>query len=166
MTTEQAIKFVEAISNMGVSAEQAGQALRKMSQVLADVSRLNANSNTQMGRIIQLEQENANLKNRITQTEANTHIMYELQRQIDCGNAEIEETKNAVKDLQYIATKDIKGELQGRISTIECKVSDIRSALDAQTEKSKQKSDLEIFSRIEWDEEFLKIMNEPIIVDF
>jgi uncharacterized protein YceH (UPF0502 family) len=137
-----------------------------MSQVLADVSRLNANSNTQMGRIIQLEQENANLKNKISQTEANAHLICDLQCQINYGNAEIEETKNAIKDLQYITTENIKGELQGRISAIECEVSDIRSALDAQTEKSKQKSDLEIFSRIEWDEEFLKIMNEPIIVDF
>ena len=98
MTTEQAIKFVEAISNMGVSAEQAGQAVRKMSQVLADVSRLNANSNTQMGRIIQLEQENANLKNKILQTEANAHLICDLQCQINYGNAEIEETKNAIKD--------------------------------------------------------------------
>lgn len=136
-----------------------------MSQVLADVNRLSANSNTQMGRIIQLERENADLKNRITQTEANTHLIYDLQCQINHGNAEIEETKNALNDLQYITT-DIKDELQGRTSAIECEVSDIRSALDAQTEKSKQKSDLEIFSQIEWDEEFLKIMNEPIIVDF
>lgn len=165
MTIEEAVKFVEAISKVGVSAEQAGQALRRMNQVLADVNRLNANSNTQMGRIIQLEQENANLKNRITQTEANTHLIYDLQCQINRGNAEIEETKKALNNLQYITT-DIKDELQGRTSAIECEVSDIRSALDAQTEKSKQKSDLEIFSQIEWDEEFLKIMNEPIIVDF
>ena len=165
MTIEEAVKFVEAISKVGVSAEQAGNALRKMSQVLSDVNRLNNNSNTQMGRIIQLEQENANLKNRITQTEANSHLIYDLQCQINRGNAEIEETKNALNDLQYITT-DIKGELQGRTATLEWEVSDIRSALDAQTEKSKQKSDLEIFSQIEWDEEFLKIMNEPIIVDF
>ena len=165
MTTEQAVRFIEAISNMGVSAEQAGQALRRMNQVLADVNRLNANSSTQMGRIIQLERENANLKNKISQTEANVHLINNLQCQIDYGNAEIEETKNALKDLQYIAA-DIKDELQGRTAAIEWEVSDIRSALDAQTEKSKQKSDLEIFSQIEWDEEFLKIMNEPIIVDF
>ena len=165
MTTEQAIKFVEAISNVGVSAQEAGQALRKMSQVLADANRLNANSNTQMGKIIQLERENANLKNKMSQTEANVHLINNLQYQIDCGNAEIEETKNALKDLQYITT-DIKDELQGRTAAIEWEVSDIRSALDAQTEKSKQKCDLEIFSQIEWDEEFLKIMNEPIIVDF
>ena len=165
MTTEQAVRFIEAISNMGVSAEQAGQALRRMNQVLADVNRLNANSSTQMGRIIQLERENANLKNKISQTEANVHLINNLQCQIDHGNAEIEETKNALKDLQYIAA-DIKDELQGRTAAIEWEVSDIRSALDAQTEKSKQKSDLEIFSQIEWDEEFLKIMNEPIIVDF
>lgn len=118
-----------------------------------------------MGRIIQLEQENTNLKNRITQTEANTHLIYDLQYQIDCGNAEIEETKKALKDLQYLTT-NIEDKLQGRMAAIEWEVSDIRSALDAQTEKSKQKSDLEIFSQIEWDEEFLKIMNEPIIVDF
>ena len=52
MTTEQAIKFIEAISNVGVSAEQAGNALRNMSQILSDVNRLNNNSKTQMGRII------------------------------------------------------------------------------------------------------------------
>ena len=117
-----------------------------MSQVLADVNRLSANSNTQMGRIIQLERENADLKNRITQTEANSHLIYDLQCQINHGNAEIEETKNALNDLQYITT-DIKDELQGRTSAIEWEVSDIRSALDAQTEKSKQKSDLEIFDQ-------------------
>ena len=164
MTTEQAIKFIEAISNMGVSAEQAGQALRKMSQVLADVNRLSANSNTQMGRIIQLERENADLKNRITQTEANSHLIYDLQCQINHGNAEIEETKNALNDLQYITT-DIKDELQGRTSAIEWEVSDIRSALDAQTEKSKQKSDLEIFSQIEVDEHFLDFCEGNMFLD-
>ena len=165
MTTEQAIKFIEAISNMGVSAEQAGNALRKMSQVLSDVNRLNNNSNTQMGRIIQLERENANLKNRMTQTEANAHIICDLQCQINNGNAEIEETKNAIKDLQYLTT-DIKDELQGRTAAIEWEVSNLRSEMVARTEKPKQKGDLEILNQIEWDEEFLKIMNEPIIVDF
>lgn len=165
MTIEEAVKFVEAISKFGVSAEQAGNALRKMSQVLSDVNRLNNNSNTQMGRIIQLEQENANLKNRITQTEANTHLIYDLQCQINHGNAEIEETKNALNDLQYITT-DIKDELQGRTAAIECEVSDLRSEMVARTEKPNQKGDLEILNQIEWDEEFLKIMNEPIIVDF
>ena len=165
MTIEQAVRFIEAISNMGVSAEQAGQALRRMNQVLADVNRLNANSSTQMGRIIQLERENADLKNKISQTEANANLINDLQCQIVYNNAKIEETKNTLKDLQDTTT-DIKDELQGRTAAIEWEVSDIRSALDAQTEKSKQKSDLEIFSQIEWDEEFLKIMNEPIIVDF
>ena len=120
MTTEQAIKFVEAISNVGVSAQEAGQALRKMSQVLADVSRLNANSNTQMGRIIQLERENANLKNKMSQTEANVHLINDLRYQIDCGNAEIEETKNAKKiyniSLQILKTsyKDAQPQLNGK----------------------------------------------------
>ena len=118
-----------------------------------------------MGRIIKLEQENTNLKNRITQTEANSHLIYDLQCQINRGNAEIEETKNALNDLQYITT-NIKDELQGRTDAIEWKVSDLRSEMVARTEKPKQKGDLEILNQIEWDEEFLKIMNEPIIVDF
>ena len=118
-----------------------------------------------MGRIIQLEQENANLKHRITQTEANTQLMYDLQCQINCGNTEIEETKNALNDLQYITT-NIKDELQGRTAAIEWEIDDLRSEMVARTEKPKQKGDLEILNQIEWDEEFLKIMNEPIIVDF
>ena len=136
-----------------------------MSQVLADVSRLNANSNTQMGRIIQLERENANLKNKISQTEANVHLINNLQCQIDHGNAEIEETKNALKDLQYIAA-DIKDELQGRTAAIEWEVSDIRSALDAQTEKSKQKSDLEIFCRDTLNMEFPNFDKYFTLIDF
>ena len=35
--------------------------------------------------------------------------------------------------------------------------SDIRSALDAKTENPNQKGDLEIFSQIVWDEDFLKM---------
>ena len=55
---------------------------------------------------------------------------------------------------------------ENRIYEIERDLHDLRSAMDAKTENPNQKGDLEIFSQIEWDESFLKILEEPIKFDF
>jgi hypothetical protein len=49
---------------------------------------------------------------------------------------------------------------------LEMEISDLRSAMDAKTENPNQKGDLEISSQIVWDEEILKILEEPIKLDF
>lgn len=41
----------------------------------------------------------------------------------------------------------------------------IRSTTSAKTENPKQKSDLEIFPQIEWDEDFLKLNNNMFLID-
>lgn len=41
----------------------------------------------------------------------------------------------------------------------------IRPVPDAPTENPKQKSDLEIFPQIEWDEDFLKLDNNMFLID-
>ena len=41
----------------------------------------------------------------------------------------------------------------------------IRPVLDAPTENPKQKSDLEIFPQIEWDEDFLRLNNNMFLID-
>lgn len=41
----------------------------------------------------------------------------------------------------------------------------IRPVPDAPTENLKQKSDLEIFPQIEWDEDFLKLDNNMFLID-
>ena len=137
MTHDYLEKFATAVGNMGISAYEAAQAIHKVSQALA-------NSNRNMCNITTLQTEINNLKYQTQQDKMNTALITDLRDQVD----------------------NIQNELDSRTAALDWEVSDIRSALDAQTEKSKQKSDLEIFSAIEWDEEFLKIMNEPIIVDF
>ena len=76
-------------------------------------------------------------------------------------------------DYREADANDIREELQfqhdaleGRTAYLETELNDLRSALDAKTENPNQKSDLEIFSPIVWDEDFLKILEEPIRVDF
>ena len=62
--------------------------------------------------------------------------------------------------------KEIDNQRNSNITFIMNELNDLRSEMVARTEKPKQKGDLEILNQIEWDEEFLKIMNEPIVVDF
>jgi hypothetical protein len=54
---------------------------------------------------------------------------------------------------------------ENRIYALEQEIVDLRPALDATTENPNQKGDLEIFSQIVWDENFLKLLNEPIEID-
>ena len=74
---------------------------------------------------------------------------------------EITAIKNDLHDLRY-ETENIQSGLDCRTAVLEMEISDLRSALDAKTENPNQKGDLEIFSQIVWDEEILKILEEPI----
>jgi predicted RNase H-like nuclease (RuvC/YqgF family) len=129
---------------MGINAYEAAQAIHKVSQALNNSNRNTSNISvlqTEINNLKYQTQNNAYFQDKISELEANVH------------------------DLRTKAYTS-EASIDSRTAALEWEISDLRSALDAQTEKSKQKSDLEIFSAIEWDEEFLKIMNEPIIVDF
>lgn len=53
-------------------------------------------------------------------------------------------------------TDNIQSGLNCCTAVLEMKLNDLRSAMDAKADKPKQKSDLEIFSPIVWNEDFLK----------
>ena len=55
--------------------------------------------------------------------------------------------------------------VNARIDYIEDKLSQLEPAPDVKTENPKQKSDLEIFPQIEWDEDFLKLDNNMFLID-
>lgn len=81
-----------------------------------------------------------------------------LESRVDRGEAEDYEIR---KELQL--QHDV---LEGRTAYLEVELNDLRSVMDAKTENPNQKGDLEIFSPIVWDENFLKLLEEPIKVDF
>jgi uncharacterized coiled-coil DUF342 family protein len=58
---------------MGVSAEQAGAALQKMSKILTDVSHTQAEIYKHDSDIVKINTTIGDLKNRLTQTEAELH---------------------------------------------------------------------------------------------
>lgn len=66
------------------------------------------------------------------------------------------DTYNAYKQMQQT----------GQNQMIIDQLNELRPALDATTEKPNQKSDLEIFDTIEWDEKFLNFLNKPLDLDF
>ena len=78
---------------------------------------------------------------------------------------EITAIKDDLHDLRY-ETENIQRGLDCRTAVLEMKIGDLRSAMDAKTENPNQKGDLEISSQIVWDEEILKILEEPIKFDF
>ena len=69
---------------------------------------------------------------------------------------EITAIKDSLHDLRY-ETENIQSGLDCRTAVLEMEISDLRSAMDAKTENPNQKGDLEIFSQIAWDEDFLKL---------
>lgn len=89
----------------------------------------------------------------------------EILANLEYHSNEITAIKNNLHNLQC-ETERIQQKLDCHTAISEIELNDLRSALEEKTETPNQKGDLEIFSQIEWDEEFLKIMNEPIIVDF
>ena len=78
---------------------------------------------------------------------------------------EITAIKDDLYDLRY-ETENIQSRFDNRTAVLEMEISDLRSAMDAKTENPNQKGDLEISSQIVWDEEILKILEEPIKLDF
>ena len=78
----------------------------------------------------------------------------DLMKRMDWATTEITAIKDDLADLHY----DCEGRdgcLSARIDLCEYQLSELRPATDAKTENPKQKSDLEIFSRIEPSTEFL-----------
>ena len=91
--------------------------------------------------------------------------MSEVLSNLEYYSNEITAIKDNLHNLQC-ETERIQQKLDCHTAISEIELNDLRSALEEKTETPNQKGDLEIFSQIEWDEEFLKIMNEPIIIDF
>ena len=61
---------------------------------------------------------------------------------------EITAIKDDLYDLRY-ETENIQSRFDNRTAVLEMEISDLRTALDAKTEKPNQKDDLENFSQIE-----------------
>lgn len=59
----------------------------------------------------------------------------------------------------------LEEELNETIATLRELQSYIRSVSDVKTENPKRKDDLEIFPRIEWDEDFLKLSDNMFLID-
>lgn len=91
--------------------------------------------------------------------------MNEVLSRLEYHANEITAIKDDLHDLRY-ETENIQSGLDCRTAVLEMEISDLRSAMDAKTENPKQKGDLEISSQIIWDEEILKILEEPIKLDF
>lgn len=82
--------------------------------------------------------------------------MSDILASIQWTHNEITAIKDSLDDLRYICDSH-EHDLICRTDALEVKLSDLRSALDAKTENPKQKSDLEIFNRIEPSDNFLKL---------
>lgn len=81
--------------------------------------------------------------------------MSEVLSRLEYHSNEITAIKDDLHDLRY-ETEGIQQGLDCRTAVLEMELSDLRSAMDAKADKPKQKGDLEIFSPIVWDEDFLK----------
>jgi hypothetical protein len=91
--------------------------------------------------------------------------MNEVLSRLEYHANEITAIKDDLHDLRY-ETENIQSGLDCHTAVLEMEISDLRSAMDAKTENPNQKGDLEISSQIVWDEEILKILEEPIKLDF
>ena len=151
MTAEEALKFVQTIAQMGVSAEQAGAALQKMSKILADVSHLQAKTYKYDNDIVKINTDIGNLKNRLNQTEANANMIYAVQDHAAWAAEEITAIKDTVGDMQYQMSEHLN-----QIAATKMELHDIRPDLDALIEISKQKTVLEKIEPI------VEIKQEPI----
>ena len=120
----------------------------------------------------QLSSQLQDLEQAMSSTDVAAYEMTEAIKRISEILSNLEYHSNeitSIKDDLYslrCETKGIQQRLDCYTSVLEMELNDLQSALEEKTETPNQKGDLEIFSQIEWDEEFLKIMNEPIIVDF
>ena len=171
MTVEEASKFVQIIAQMGVSAEQAGTTIQKMSKVLADMSYVQAETYKHTNEIIKINTTLCDLKKQMTQTETNANLVYAIQDQVDWATGEITAVKDAIGDIQYQMTEQLN-----KICSTEMELHDLRPGLDALIEISKQKTDLEkiepiveikqesIFDTKELDEWYDNFMKELIVL--
>ena len=125
---------------MGMSAEQASRSIREMTTVLATSQRN--------------ERDITALQNQVSNLHYDMNYYARREEVYDL------EDKTTSRDII------LENKLYGEISAVIDKIDNLRSEMVERTEKPKRKGDLEISNQIEWDEEFLKIMNEPIIVDF
>lgn len=123
---------------MGISAEEAGTAIQKMSEVLADMSHVQTETYNHNNEIVKINTALGDLKKRMTQTEANANLIYSIQDQADWAAGEITAVKDAIGDVQYQMTEHLN-----KIVATEMELHDLRPDLDALIEISKQKTDLE-----------------------
>lgn len=151
MTVEEALKFVQTIAQMGISAEQAGAALQKMSKILTDVSHTQAEIYKHDSNIVKINTTIGDLKNRLTQTEANANMIYAVQDHVDWAAEEITAIKDTVGDIQYQMSEHLN-----QIAATKLELHDLRPDLDALIEISKQKTVLEKIKPI------VEIKQEPI----
>ena len=91
--------------------------------------------------------------------------MNEVLSRLEYHANEITAIKDDLHDLRY-ETENIQSGLDCRTAVLEMEISDLRSAMDVKTENPNQTGDLEISSQIVWDENILKILEEPIKLDF
>lgn len=80
---------------------------------------------------------------------------------IDCGI----ESKVGRVEVETDLLKNRSNRIERDVFLLREDLNDIRSALDAKTEKPNQNSDLEIFNQIVWDEHFLKFGPSNIFLD-
>ena len=148
---EYIANLTKVVQSFGMSAYDAGQALHKVSLALANSQKNMSDLVNLKHRIDDAEFAASNIESRVGNLEYNYATkgdVYVLEDRIDRERKEIDNQRNS------------------NITFIMNELNDLRSEMVARTEKPKQKGDLEILNQIEWDEEFLKIMNEPIVVDF
>jgi regulator of replication initiation timing len=136
---------------MGVSAEQAGAAIQKMSKILADVSHIQTETYNHNNYIVKINTDIGDLKNRLIQTEANANMIYAVQDHVDWAAEEITAIKDTIGDMQYQMSEHLN-----QIAATKMELHDLRPDLDALIEISKQKTVLEKIEPI------VEIKQEPI----
>jgi predicted nucleic acid-binding Zn-ribbon protein len=136
---------------MGVSAEQAGAAIQKMSKILADVSHIQTETYNHNNYIVKINTDIGDLKNRLIQTEANANMIYAVQDHVDWAAEEITAIKDTIGDMQYQMSEHLN-----QIAATKMELHDLRPDLDALIEKSKQETVLEKIEPI------VEIKQEPI----
>lgn len=90
--------------------------------------------------------------------------MSEVLSRLEYHANEITAIKDDLHDLRY-ETEGIQQGLDCRTAVLEMEISDLRSAMDEKTETPNQKGDLEIFSQIEPDSDFLKFFDTNTRLD-
>lgn len=136
---------------MGVSAEQAGAAIQKMSKILADASHIQIETCKHNNDIVKINTDIGDLKKRLIQTEANANMIYAIQDHTDWAAGEITAIKDTIGDMQYQMSEHLN-----QIAATKMELHDLRPDLDALIEISKQKTVLEKIEPI------VEIKQEPI----